>query len=117
VLGWCFGGGQALQLSLSGEPLAATVIYYGTPLVTDRNEIANISWPVLGVFGDKDQAIPVSQVREFEGALIGNDIKNEILVYPGVGHAFANPSGQNYAQEETIDSWKKTLRFLDDSLK
>ncbi|MBI2597777.1 MAG: dienelactone hydrolase family protein [Candidatus Diapherotrites archaeon] len=28
-LGWCFGGGQSLQLSLSGEQLDATVIYYG----------------------------------------------------------------------------------------
>jgi carboxymethylenebutenolidase len=117
VLGWCFGGGQALQLSLSGEPLDATVIYYGTPLVTDRNEIANISWPVLGIFGDKDTAIPVATVKEFEGSLIGNDIKNEIHIYPGVGHAFANPSGQNYSPEETFDAWKKTLRFLEDNLK
>jgi carboxymethylenebutenolidase len=34
-LGWCFGGGQSLQLSLSDADLNATVIYYGT-LTTDR---------------------------------------------------------------------------------
>ena len=31
-LGWCFGGGQSLQLALNtepGYPLAATIIYYG----------------------------------------------------------------------------------------
>jgi len=36
-IGWCFGGGQSLQLALHSEqhPLAATVLYYGTPFVTD----------------------------------------------------------------------------------
>jgi carboxymethylenebutenolidase len=29
-----------------------------------------------------------------------------------VGHAFANPSGDNYAPEETADAWQKTLTFL-----
>lgn len=117
VLGWCFGGGQALQLSISGTPLDASVIYYGTPLVTDKNELANISWPVLGIFGDKDTAIPVNTIKEFEGSLITNDIKNEIEIYPGVGHAFANPTGPNYAPEQTIDAWKKTLKFLENNLK
>jgi carboxymethylenebutenolidase len=37
-LGWCFGGGQSLQLALNSkqQPLAATILYYGTPLVTDK---------------------------------------------------------------------------------
>jgi len=39
-------------------------------------------------------------------------IINEIHVYPGVGHAFANPSGANYAPKETQDAWQKTLSFL-----
>ncbi|MDQ3977893.1 MAG: dienelactone hydrolase family protein [Thermoproteota archaeon] len=33
-------------------------------------------------------------------------------MYPGVGHAFANPSNDNYAPQETADAWKKTLAFL-----
>jgi len=40
-------------------------------------------------------------------------VENEIYVYPGVGHAFANPSGANYAAEETKDAWEKTVSFLD----
>jgi carboxymethylenebutenolidase len=112
-LGWCFGGGYSLQLALNSEaqPLAATVIYYGT-LVTERNELSKISWPVLGVFGSTDQSIPVDTVRKFESALDASGITNEIYVYEGVGHAFANPSGDNYAPEETADAWKKTLDFL-----
>ena len=115
-LGWCFGGGQSLQLALIAEqPLAATVIYYGN-LVTDPQELSSIDWPVLGIFGATDQSIPVQTVNEFEAALDANGITNEIHIYEGVGHAFANPSGDNYAPEETADAWAKTLEFLEENV-
>jgi carboxymethylenebutenolidase len=112
-LGWCFGGAQSLQLALNSQdhPLAATIIYYGR-LITDNATLANIKWPVLGIFGDQDRSIPVDTVKAFELALNSNDIPNEIYIYKGVGHAFANPSGENYAPKETQDAWQKTLSFL-----
>lgn len=115
-LGWCFGGGQSLQLALSGEELDATVIYYGQ-LVTDQQRLASIDWPILGIFGDQDTSIPVENVNAFENALNANSIDNSIHIYPGVGHAFANPSGANYAPEETRDAWNKTLEFLNAHLR
>jgi carboxymethylenebutenolidase len=113
-LGWCFGGGQSLQLALNSQdhPLAATILYYGTPLVTDQASLTKIKWPVLGIFGDKDQAIPVEEVNQFRTSLDQSGITNEIHMYNGVGHAFANPSGDNYAPKETEDAWQKTLSFL-----
>jgi carboxymethylenebutenolidase len=112
-IGWCFGGGQSLQLALNSEdhPLAATIIYYGQ-VVNDTNEISKIKWPVLGIFGDQDQSISVDSVKAFEQALNETGVTNEIYIYPGVGHAFANPSNDNYAPQETADAWKKTLAFL-----
>lgn len=111
-LGWCFGGGQSLQLALAeGTALDATVIYYGN-LVTDEAELAKIKWPVLGIFGAEDQSIPVDTVNAFDEALDRVGTENEIYIYPGVGHAFANPSGMGYAPEETKDAWEKTLAFL-----
>ena len=117
-LGWCFGGQQSLQLALNSEdhPLAATVIYYGR-LVTEPETLSKIKWPVLGIFGDKDQSIPVTSVEQFEEALTQNGIINEIYIYKGVGHAFANPSGDNYAPNETKSAWQKTLFFLNKYLK
>jgi carboxymethylenebutenolidase len=113
-LGWCFGGAQSLQLALNSQdhPLAATIIYYGR-LVTDNATLANIKWPVLGIFGDQDRSIPVDTVKAFEFALNSIGIPNEIYIYKGVGHAFANPSGENYAPKETQDAWRKTLSFLE----
>ena len=113
-LGWCFGGAQSLQLALNSQdhPLAATIIYYGR-LVTDNATLANIKWPVLGIFGDQDRSIQVDTVKAFESALNSIGIPNEIYIYKGVGHAFANPSGENYAPKETQDAWQKTLSFLE----
>ena len=112
TLGWCFGGGQTMQHALNTQqPLAATVIYYGN-LVTDQKQLSKIEWPVMGVFGSEDQSIPVATVDEFKAALDANNITNEVYVYDGVGHAFANPSGDNYAPDETKDAWGKTLDFL-----
>ena len=112
-LGWCFGGDWSLQLALnsSENPLAATVIYYGRP-VTDIASLSSIDWPILGIFGDQDQSIPVESVKQFASALNASDVTNEIFLYEGVGHAFANPSGDNYAPKETADAWQKTIGFL-----
>ncbi len=112
-LGWSFGGGQSLQLALNSQehPLSATGIYYGS-LITDKEVLCKIQWPVLGIFGDKDRLISIQMVNQFKTALDANGIINEIYIYNGVGHAFANPSGRNYAPKETADSWQKTLAFL-----
>jgi carboxymethylenebutenolidase len=117
-LGWCFGGAQSLQLALNSQdhPLSATIIYYGR-LITDNATLAKIKWPVLGIFGDQDSSIPVDTVKAFESALNSNNIPNEIYIFKGVGHAFANPSGDNYAPKETKDAWNKTLSFLDKHLR
>lgn len=113
-IGWSFGGGQSLQLALHSEqhPLAATILYYGTPLVTDKQQLSNIKWPVLGIFGDKDQGIPLSTIQQFKAALDSANVPNEINIYKGLGHAFANPSRDTYAPSETLDAWQRTLIFL-----
>ncbi|KKU36866.1 MAG: Dienelactone hydrolase [Candidatus Wolfebacteria bacterium GW2011_GWC2_46_275] len=115
-LGWCFGGGQSLQLALSGEQLNATVIYYGN-VVTDIETLRAIKWPVLGIFAGEDRSISPKTVNEFRAILNELGISNSITIYPGVGHAFANPSGQSYAPEETKDAWQKTLVFLQQNLR
>ena len=116
-MGWCFGGQHSLQLALNSEenPLSATVIYYGR-LVTDIETISKIDWPVLGIFGEQDKSISVDTVKQFEDALNKNGITNEIYIYEDVGHAFANPSNDNYASQETQDAWEKTLFFLEKNL-
>jgi len=114
-LGWCFGGAQSLQISVN-EKIDASVIYYGN-LIEDKNKLKNLKSPVLGIFGSKDAQISVENVNNFQKNLNEIKIPNEIKIYEGVGHAFANPTGQNFAPEESKDAWIKTLEFLNKNLK
>jgi len=113
-IGWCFGGGQSLNLAVNSN-LDATVMYYGQP-ITDEEQLAHITWPLLGIFAEEDQGIPPETVKNFESKLDEVGITNEIFIYPGVNHAFANPSGDRYAPEAAKDAWTKTLNFFDENL-
>lgn len=112
VIGWCFGGGWSLQAALMmGEGVDAAVIYYGRVL-TDRDELTQLSSPVLGIFGALDQGIPVATVREFQATLDSLGKNASIHIYEGADHAFANPSGTRYNEPAAEDAWAKTLNFF-----
>jgi len=116
VIGWCFGGGWALQTALLLPKLDAAVIYYGE-LVTDFQALKKLETPVLGIFGAQDQGIPVESVRSFETALKSLGKTAEIYIYENAGHAFANSSGDRYVPEAAADAWQKTTAFLKQHLK
>ncbi len=111
-IGWCFGGGWSLQtaLLLPGE-LDATVMYYGR-VVTDREILATLETPILGLFAMDDGGIPVDSVRTFEKVLAELGKPATIQIYEGVDHAFANPTGTNYNAPAAEDAWKRTLDFF-----
>ena len=115
-LGWCFGGGWSLNTAmLFPEDLDAAVIYYGQ-VTDDEERLRPINVPILGLFGAADQGIPVDSVQQFEAALERLRKNFEIHIYPGAGHAFANPTGRNYDAEAAEDAWQKTLEFLGHNL-
>ncbi len=115
-IGWCFGGGQSLNLALENSEMDATVIYYGS-LVTDPELLSSINWPVLGIFAELDKGIPSETVMNFESALNELNVENQIHIYDDVDHAFANPSGERHAPEESKDAWARTISFLESNLK
>ncbi|MGD2049454.1 MAG: dienelactone hydrolase family protein [Chloroflexota bacterium] len=116
-MGFCFGGGHSLQLGLrQSENLASIIIYYGA-VVTEPDLLRPLTeaQPVLGIFAEEDNTIFPEEVLEFEAALNSLDIKNEITIYPGVGHAFVNED--NYDQPGPAgDAWTQTIQFLDENL-
>jgi carboxymethylenebutenolidase len=115
-LGWCFGGGWSLNAAmLFPNDLDAAVIYYGQ-VTDDEEKLRPISAPILGFFGDADRGISVESVDGFQESLKRLRKSHEIHVYPGAGHAFANPTGNNYKPEFAEDAWQKTLGFLEQNL-
>lgn len=114
-IGWCFGGGQSLQLALAATDLSACVMYYGRP-VTDPAELKSLKAPLLAVFGNQDQAFPPALVDEFDKALTAAGVKHEILRYDAV-HAFANPSNPKYDLKSASDAWTHVQAFFAENLK
>jgi carboxymethylenebutenolidase len=111
-LGWCFGGGWSLNTALLfPEDLDAAVIYYGQ-VTDDEARLSPLEVPILGLFGSEDRGIKVDSVRRFEAALERLGKNYEIHVYEGAGHAFANPSGNNFNAGYADDAWNRTLDFL-----
>ena len=113
TMGFCFGGGESLQLGLrQSERLAVTILYYGS-VVTEIEALRPLrdQQGVLGIFGAEDQQIFVEDVLEFETALNSLAIANEVTIYEGVGHAFL--SEDNFEEPGTAgDAWQQTLEFL-----
>jgi len=115
-IGWCFGGGQSLNLALNNDDMDATVIYYGNIIISTES-LSSINWPILGIFAELDKGISTDTVNSFESSLNELQIQNNIIIYPGVDHAFANPSGERYAPDESKDAWNMTVKFLESALK
>ena len=112
-LGWCFGGGWSLAAAqMFPDDLDASVIYYGQ-VTGDEEKLRPINAPILGLFAADDTGIKVESVEAFRGALERLRKEHEVHIYPGVGHAFANPTGKNYSAAAATDAWAKTLEFLE----
>jgi carboxymethylenebutenolidase len=112
TVGWCFGGGWALQAALQLPPgLDAAVMYYG-PVVTDSELLRSLQVPLLGLFGALDTRVPVRDAQLFRNRLneLGKDA--DIFIYSDADQAFADPSGGNYAPAAAEDAWRRTTEFL-----
>lgn len=117
VVGWCFGGGWALETALAvPDGIDAAVMYYGRTQ-SDPKALAALKAPLLGLFGGKDQGIPVDGVRQMEHELVQLGKNATIVVYPEADHAFANPTGSHYLAGPATDAWAKTIAFFGQHLK
>jgi carboxymethylenebutenolidase len=116
-IGWCMGGGYALDVALQEPTLAAVVINYGH-LATDPESLRKINAPILGIFGAQDKGIPPADVRKFGETLDKMGKKIEIKIYDDAGHAFENPNNkEGYRAADAADAWRRTVDFLAETLK
>jgi len=117
AVGFSFGGRMALSLSIARH-LDAVCTFYGGDIQQIFDRLNTLKSPVLGLFGDTDQSIPVGTVEEFDKLLDKVGVKHEVIVYPNSGHAFfrdRDPS--TYKPETAKDAWERVLKFLEANLK
>jgi carboxymethylenebutenolidase len=117
AIGWCMGGGYALDVALQEPTLAADVINYGH-LATDTDALKKINAPILGLFGAQDKGISPDDVHKFEQTMKQLGKKIEVKIYDDAGHAFENPNNkEGYRATDTADAWQRIVNFLSAKLK
>ena len=117
AIGWCMGGGYALDVALQESTLAADVVNYGH-LATDPEALKKINAPILGLFGAQDKGITPDDVHKFAEGMQRLGKKIDVKIYDDAGHAFENPNNKDgYRSADAADAWQRTVNFLAANLK
>ncbi|MCS6973280.1 MAG: dienelactone hydrolase family protein [Cyclobacteriaceae bacterium] len=111
TVGWCFGGGQALQAALTaGKQAVACVMYYGMP-EENVERLKTLNCDVLNIWPTQDQWINKNVMDKFEANMKAAGKKLTIKAYEA-DHAFANPSNPKHNPEFTADAFRHTVQFF-----
>ncbi|MGB0747692.1 MAG: dienelactone hydrolase family protein [Magnetospiraceae bacterium] len=107
LMGYCWGGGQALRLACQ-LPCTSAVAYYGTSL--DKHLAGcpeGPKCPMLFHFGDSDNYTPPPLIDAVRAAIP----RAEIHLY-AAGHAFTNAARPVYVKEAAVVANRRTVEFL-----
>jgi carboxymethylenebutenolidase len=117
--GFCMGGTCALICAVE-RPIGAAVTFYGGGVAEGRFgfpsliELApRLGAPWLGLYGDRDQAIPVEQVEELRTAAATSSQPTEIVRYPEAEHGFNCDQRASYHAASSRDAWARMLTWFD----
>jgi len=87
VIGFCMGGGFAVQLAQRGYD--ASAVNYGM-MPKDLDAVLEGACPIVGSYGAKDKTLKRAAAT-MEVALTKRGIAHDIKEYPDANHAFMNP--------------------------
>lgn len=122
IAGFCMGGQFALVMSPKGFGAAAP--FYGTPLPRNLEQTLDGACPIVASFGARDP-LGRGAPEQLRKVVATKQIPNDIKVYPGVGHSFANIlpaqpliriAGFGYDQAATDDAWGRIFTFFGEHL-
>jgi carboxymethylenebutenolidase len=125
ITGFCWGGRIAWLYATHQPALKAGVAWYGK-LTGERDALrpkfpvdlaAELRVPVLGLYGGKDQGIPLDTVEQMKQALRAAStnpaaVKSRIHVYPDAGHAFAADYRPSYRKADAEDGFNRLNAWL-----
>jgi dienelactone hydrolase len=125
VIGYCFGGTQALNLARSGAKVKGVVSFHGS-LATSIKEVTQIPSSILVLHGGSDPMVSAKEVDEFRKEMKKIEAKFKVITYKNATHAFTNPKateiGKKYnipiSYDESADkkSWNELISFIKEAL-
>jgi carboxymethylenebutenolidase len=122
IIGFCRGGRVVWVYAANSPNLKAGVAFYGS-LVDPPGQkgvwpksatelAADVKAPVLGLYGEADQGIPVTQVEAMKSALQAAGKKTEFQIYPGAPHGFHADYRPSYRKDAADDAWNRAAAWF-----
>ena len=120
ITGFCWGGRITWLYCAHNPDLAAGVAWYG-PVVKPETELqprhpidvaAELKCPVLGLYGAEDAGIPNDTVERMRAALKAAGSASEIVLYPGMPHAFHADYRPSFRRDAAEDGWRRMLDWF-----
>ncbi|WP_407654556.1 dienelactone hydrolase family protein [Bradyrhizobium prioriisuperbiae] len=113
IVGFCRGGRTVWEYAAHSSALKAGVAFYGPPVdapnplwpKSPTQLVPEMKAPVLGLYGEADQGIPVAQVEALKAALAAAHKTAEFKIYPGAPHGFHADYRASYRKEAAEDGW------------
>jgi dienelactone hydrolase len=119
VMGYCFGGTTAIELGMSGLPLAGIVSFHGGLDFPDLADLANVKSKMLVLHGADDPTMSADVVKKFKDEAAKDHLDLDFIAYPGAVHAFTNPahafkpgSPVGYNKDADNKSWDEMKKFF-----
>ena len=117
--GFCAGGALSLFTGTSDVGVNGVIGFYGvvsSPIYIGRagstgEQARHTHVPVLALYGDADEYVPVGVINEYEQGLKGAGVEHEVVIYPGVPHSFFDRRAVEFATVSD-DAWRRVLTFI-----
>lgn len=124
ITGFCWGGRITWMYSAHNPNVKAGVAWYGglrgepTELrpTNPVNIAANLKTPVLGLYGAKDNGIPLDSIEQMKVELAKGSSHSEFMVYPNSGHGFHADYRPSYNATDAKDGWQRCLAWFKKNL-
>lgn len=120
VIGYCFGGAQALNMARQDPSLSGAVSFHGNLMTGVKPN--NDKVKILVCHGANDTFVPAKEMAAFKTEMDSAKIDYSVISYPDAMHSFTNPAataiGEKYnlkvAYNKVADekSWSDMKAFL-----
>jgi carboxymethylenebutenolidase len=129
IIGTCSGGRHSFLAACRISGIDAAVDCWGGRVIASKEELtpanpvapidytAQLSCPLLGIFGNEDKMPPPQQVDRQEEELKKYGKNYKFFRYDDAGHAFWSYDSPMYRPKQAMDAWNKVFEFFGEHLR
>jgi dienelactone hydrolase len=127
AVGYCFGGGMALQMARRGVDLAGVVTFHGSLGTQSPAKQGAVKAKLLVLNGAADPLVKPEQIAAFKKEMQDAGVPYTFIDYPGAVHGFTSPAATEngkkfnlplaYDADADKKSWAEMQGFLQTVLK